>query len=153
MPKCTECKYEGPYTEPGPRSTLIIMTADGQQKEVQNKFMRCQHPSGGPVDSAISLRESLSEFPCEYYQPRPQPKAETGFFAKLWTNMKIKRQVKKVGVSYNHPHTYEVYRAPSKEAALAFLNTKKVTKKLYYIVVETPEGNWGLDITGIYQEK
>lgn len=47
---------------------------------------------------------------------------------------------------------YEVYTAPNKASALAFLQTKTVSKKMYFIVVETPEGNWGKDIMGIYQE-
>lgn len=46
--------------------------------------------------------------------------------------------------------TYEVYRAKSKAQALAFLKTKKVRRKHYYIEVETPEGNFGRDINGLY---
>jgi len=56
------------------------------------------------------------------------------------------------GTEKQGPHTYETYKAGSKEDALAFLKTKFVDKKLYYIVVETPDGNWGRDIQGIYQE-
>lgn len=47
--------------------------------------------------------------------------------------------------------TYEVYRAKSKQQALAFLKTKEVHKKLYYIEVETPEGIFGRDIDGMYE--
>ncbi len=47
---------------------------------------------------------------------------------------------------------YRIYRAPNAEAAKAFLQENSVTKNLYYIVVETPEGNYGLDIKGIYKE-
>jgi hypothetical protein len=49
-------------------------------------------------------------------------------------------------------NTYEIYKAPSKSVALEYLKTKPVTKPLYYVIVETPEGNWGKDIDGIYQE-
>lgn len=49
-------------------------------------------------------------------------------------------------------NTYEVHKAPSKSVAMDFLKNKSVTKGLYYIIVETPEGNWGKDINGIYQE-
>jgi hypothetical protein len=49
--------------------------------------------------------------------------------------------------------TYELYRAPDVQAAKAFLNTKKVSEPLYYILVETPEGNWGVDTEGLYLEK
>ena len=49
-------------------------------------------------------------------------------------------------------NTYEIYKAQSKSSALEFLKQKPVNKPLYYIIVETPEGNWGKDIEGIYQE-
>lgn len=49
--------------------------------------------------------------------------------------------------------TYEVYQAKSAEAARSFLKSKRVEQKLYYIVVETPEGNWGVDIDGLYLEQ
>ena len=39
------------------------------------------------------------------------------------------------------PNTYEIHKAPSKEAALEFLKSKTVTKGLYYVIVETPGGN------------
>ena len=48
--------------------------------------------------------------------------------------------------------TYEVYTAPDKASAMAYLRTRTVSQRLYYIVVETPEGNFGRDINGFYQE-
>lgn len=48
--------------------------------------------------------------------------------------------------------TYEVYTGKCKMDALAFLEKKRVEIRNYYIVVETPEGNWGKDCMGIYQE-
>ena len=48
--------------------------------------------------------------------------------------------------------TYEVYEAKTKKDAMNFLNGKIVTEKLYYICVDTPEGNFGRDINGIYEE-
>jgi ssDNA-binding Zn-finger/Zn-ribbon topoisomerase 1 len=49
--------------------------------------------------------------------------------------------------------TYEVYSCTDAESAKTFLEKKKVEKELYYIVVETPQGNWGLDIKGLYLER
>jgi len=49
--------------------------------------------------------------------------------------------------------TYEVYKGKDAESAKAFLMKKRVDEKLYYIVVETPEGNWGMDIKGLYLER
>jgi hypothetical protein len=48
--------------------------------------------------------------------------------------------------------TYEVYRAVDAESAKSFLHGKKVSESKYYIKVETPEGNWGVDIDGLYLE-
>jgi uncharacterized protein YndB with AHSA1/START domain len=49
--------------------------------------------------------------------------------------------------------TYEVYRGNNAESARIFLASKKVDQKQYYIKVETPEGNWGIDIDGLYLER
>ena len=46
--------------------------------------------------------------------------------------------------------TYEIYNAPNREQALAFLKSKVVNKPMYYIEVETPEGIFGRDLNGIY---
>jgi len=40
--------------------------------------------------------------------------------------------------------TYEIYKGTDPESAKSFLLTKNVDKESYYIVVETPEGNWGV---------
>ena len=47
-------------------------------------------------------------------------------------------------------YTYEIYKAPNREQALAFLKGKTVTQPMYYIEVETPEGTFGRDLKGIY---
>ena len=48
--------------------------------------------------------------------------------------------------------TYEVYTAKSKMDALAFLEKKYIYQDRYYVIVETPEGNWGKDCMGIFEE-
>lgn len=40
----------------------------------------------------------------------------------------------------------------NKPSAIAFLKDKTVTQKMYYVVVDTPEGSFGRDINGLYQE-
>ena len=49
--------------------------------------------------------------------------------------------------------TYEVYKARNAGSAKNFLKSKKVNENKYYIKIETPEGNWGVDIDGLYLEK
>ena len=48
--------------------------------------------------------------------------------------------------------TYVVHTAPTKADALAFLQKKTVKTLSRYLVVDTPEGNLGRDINGIYEE-
>ena len=47
---------------------------------------------------------------------------------------------------------YHIYKGPDATTALDFLKQNPLTKKLHYIVVETPEGNYCRDIDGIYKE-
>jgi len=46
--------------------------------------------------------------------------------------------------------TYRYYEATSTEAALEFLHRQDVSKELYYICIETPDGRWVNDRTGLY---
>lgn len=50
-------------------------------------------------------------------------------------------------------NTYETLRAPDAETAREYLQTREVTEDRYYVVVETPEGNWGVDRLGLYLEQ
>ena len=47
---------------------------------------------------------------------------------------------------------YRVHRAPSAAVAKAFLQKNPVTRQFYYLVVETPEGNYFRHIQGMYKE-
>lgn len=49
--------------------------------------------------------------------------------------------------------TYEVYQADDAKSAKEFLQTKSVSEAKYYIVVETPDGNWEMDKEGLYLEQ
>ena len=53
---------------------------------------------------------------------------------------------------YDGVSVYEVYSGPDKASAVAFLRGKCVNKRYYYVVVDTPEGSFGRDITGFYKE-
>jgi hypothetical protein len=50
------------------------------------------------------------------------------------------------------PCVYAIYSGPDEASAMAFLERQKVDKNYYYIVVETPDGNFCRDIEGIYKE-
>jgi len=49
-------------------------------------------------------------------------------------------------------NTYEVYEGSSAAAAREYLQSRKVDEPQYYLVVRTPEGNWGMDQLGLYLE-
>jgi uncharacterized protein YecA (UPF0149 family) len=48
--------------------------------------------------------------------------------------------------------TYKVYTGSTKQEAIEFLERQEVNEPSLYVIVETPEGNWGRDIAGIYDE-
>jgi len=47
---------------------------------------------------------------------------------------------------------YRVHTAPDAASAKAFLEKNPVPAKLFYLIVETPEGNYCRDVNGIYKE-
>ncbi len=79
-----------------------------------------------------------------------------GFSRRRWKapggEMVVRKEVyTKTGIS-GALSTYEIWTAPSEESAKAYLNTRDIAKPLYYLVVETPRGNWGKDKMGVYRE-
>lgn len=52
----------------------------------------------------------------------------------------------------NQGAVYQVLAGDDPESAKAFLRNEPIDKQLYYIVVETTDGNWGTDIKGLYLE-
>jgi hypothetical protein len=56
-------------------------------------------------------------------------------------------------VQYENGSIYEYYKGIEPESAKQFLASKMVSQELYYIVVKTPKGNWGVDKDGLYLEK
>ena len=47
---------------------------------------------------------------------------------------------------------YRIHKGPDAASAKEFLQQNPVTQPLYYIIIETPEGNYCRDIDGIYKE-
>jgi hypothetical protein len=48
--------------------------------------------------------------------------------------------------------TYQTLAGEDPEKAKAFLRNEPVDKEKYYIIVETPDGNWGTDFKGLFLE-
>jgi len=51
-----------------------------------------------------------------------------------------------------HTLIYRIHNGPDAASAKAFLEENPVTRPLYYLVVETPEGNYCRDKDGMYKE-
>jgi len=148
MPRCSECCYEGVYAMKP--SAVDRITGGG--------YMKCQAPGGGPTQNEISIREAATDQPCSFFQQKVKAERTKkrsllstifGIFSanKQEENVKLKEKMVKEGC------TYEVYTANNENEAISFLRKRPVTKRLYYIVVETPVGNWGMDTDGIFREK
>jgi DNA-directed RNA polymerase subunit RPC12/RpoP len=56
------------------------------------------------------------------------------------------------GVEFNGNGTYLTLNGRDAERAKEFLLGESVDRELYYIVAETPDGVWGIDIEGLYLE-
>ncbi len=50
-------------------------------------------------------------------------------------------------------YRYEIYQAPTAQAARSFLDSRTVTANYTYLTVLTPEGNWGKDVYSLYKEE
>ena len=75
------------------------------------------------------------------------------FFKNIFSGNKDAQLVKFLRKQETPEAIYEIYQANDAESAKAFLFTKNVTKDAYYILVETPEGAWGIDKLGLYLER
>ncbi|MDD3043882.1 MAG: hypothetical protein PHF33_00280 [Candidatus Delongbacteria bacterium] len=54
-------------------------------------------------------------------------------------------------VRSGHTHKLRIHKGPDAASAIAFLEQNPVEDNMLYIVVETPEGNYGRNIQGIYK--
>jgi ssDNA-binding Zn-finger/Zn-ribbon topoisomerase 1 len=80
-------------------------------------------------------------------EPEKQAVTKTTKVKELTNKVKFVRKYTERNGSY-----YEIHKCDDTELAKDFLMTKSVNKQQYYIVVETPMGNWGMDIKGLYKE-
>ncbi|MFC6879397.1 MULTISPECIES: hypothetical protein [Actinomadura] len=53
----------------------------------------------------------------------------------------------------NQGAVYQVLAGEDPARAKDFLRKEPIDKELYYIIVETPDGNWGTDIKGLFLER
>ena len=111
---------------------------------VQRIYTEC------PTDCPESKKRKFEQLAKERFGPSALQSGPSERMSDNKSRAKFKENTHKD--TLGHRTTYEIYTAGSKEDALAFLESKSVTKDLYFVVVETPEGNWCKDKDGFYQE-
>jgi len=47
---------------------------------------------------------------------------------------------------------WQIFKAPNKDDAIAFLSKQQITRPFFYVVVETPEGDFWKDYKGVFQD-
>jgi hypothetical protein len=57
-----------------------------------------------------------------------------------------------VEIKQNAGGIYQTLAGEDAERAKAFLRNETVERERYYLVVETPDGNWGADVDGLFLE-
>ena len=95
------------------------------------------------VDSARQLSET---------QRKPEQQAQAASVARRPETSQVVFVREERNVEVGGEATCRVYEASSKDAAVAFLRQNQVTQDSPHLVVETPEGNYRRDRTGIYKE-
>jgi zinc-ribbon domain len=108
----------------------VIVFGDGLTPEMYEEAMRKLAASGGTHKS---------------HKEPPQKSARKSAPAAAFP-VTFVRTEKKGG------YKYHIYRGPGKEAALAYLKALPLPKKLEYHIVETPDGNFGRDVAGMFDE-
>lgn len=89
-------------------------------------------------------------------EPAPQPAAVScAHEYKHFTCVKCgekapKPQLASEGIRKQNAYTYEDYTAQTAEEARYFLERTTIEQPLYYVMVHTPEGDWGKDKDGMF---
>lgn len=135
---CTETLIFGYYVRDDGKTEALICGNDltiDTWEAAKKSFKK----SGGTVKTESKPEKSA--------QSLPQSKSKDGDPKKV----KFVREEK--DVIMGETCIYRIHKGPNVASAQAFLANKPVTKSLYYIVVETPDGNYCRDKDGIYKEQ
>ena len=118
----------GCYEDP-PGGFEVLVFGHGLTPEIYGETMRKLAASGGthkghkePPENSARASAPMTTFPVTFVRTEQRGKSR-----------------------------YHIHRGPGKEAALAYLKALPLPKKREYHVVETPEGNFGRDVRGMYK--
>lgn len=83
---------------------------------------------------------------------QPEKRAPLSQKHKVAQPEKVKFIREESNVQMGQKMIYRIYEGPDEASAKAFLKQNPVDKHFYYIVIETPVGNFCCDLAGIYKE-
>lgn len=135
---CSEVLNYGYYPTEGTQYEAILCGGDlthATWEIAKNSFIK----HGGKPKGMGELEppQSAATIP----QPDKAPEPEKVVYVREDRQMKMDKTL-----------IYRIYNAPDAVSAKAFLDKNPVTQPLFYIIVETPEGNYCRDIQGMYKE-
>ena len=134
---CTEVLNYGYYPTEGTKYEAILCGGDlthATWEVAKNSFIK---HGGKPKGSG------------ELEPPKSTPAAQT---VKAPAVEKVKYVREDRQTKMGKTLIYRIYTAPDAVSAKAFLEKTPVNQALFYLVVETPEGNYCRDIQGMYKE-
>jgi phage FluMu protein Com len=144
------------------REYAIKALQDALQREpfsdIQEDILDALDRLGVPKTQPSPVPQPNSQMPPEPKPVHEQPSQKitplnTSFFKRIFSRNKDAQLVKFLRKQETPGAIYEIYQANDAESAKTFLFTKNVAKDAYYILVETPEGAWGIDKLGLYLER
>lgn len=124
----------------------------------ERKYTAAAQASKKTEAEAAALQSERTNADASPSEPQRTEGGFIGFVKKLFGGGTTVTFVKRYSENRRLPtgmatYQYEVYRAKTAQQAREFLQGKTVSERNTYIVVETPEGNWGKDIGGMYKER
>jgi hypothetical protein len=84
--------------------------------------------------------------------PTGPPPLATDEPLESWRRRVTEAGLRLVEIKEKDQAVYQTLTCDDPEKAKDFLMKERVGKRLYYIVVDTPDGSWGLDIDGLFLE-
>lgn len=108
---------------------LVLESKPDAEAEAQPSLM----PESAPQPVPVSCAHEYKHFTCiKCGEKAPKPRLASK------------------GIRKQNNYTYEDYTALTAEAARFFLEQTTVNQPLYYVMVQTPEGEWGRDKDGMF---
>jgi hypothetical protein len=134
-----------------PRRTLTIFpTLRGDFQKAFINFDQKEHSMFGWMKKKTTASKQL---PAQQVSAKDAPRvlAQNGFkcYGYIIAGVEVAGIDKK-----DNGNVYEVYRSQNRATALSFLNAipQGVLPERHYVIVETPQGNVGKDMLGVFDE-